>query len=161
MTEQSTLVCKQWRFLCESQFCLASRNSTGIKLERPMRSLGLVLGGMNPEVSVSDSHHRTGTTAISQCSSSSRTQRSWQSLTSYITDIFTDRSALRDEVGKTYMIVVPTPECQPSAMLLTESAWPCLMMEPVCIIHSIITAALNVQMKWTAFLFIAPNFDVH
>lgn len=69
-------MCKQWRFLCDSQFCLASRNSTGLKLERPIRSLGLVLSGMNPEVNVSNSHCRTGTTAISQHFSSSRTQRS-------------------------------------------------------------------------------------
>lgn len=69
-------MCKQWRFLCESQFYLASSNSAGIKLERPIHGLGLAVGGMNTDVSVSNSHHRTGTTAISWPFSFSRTQRS-------------------------------------------------------------------------------------
>lgn len=123
LTEQSTLLCKQWRFLCESQFCLASRNSTGIKLERPIRSLGLVRSGMNPEVSASSSHNRTRTTAISQRFSFSRTQRfdSHSQATSW-TDLLAE---LKLENLKWL--------CQPSAVLLAKSAGPPLMTEPVSI----------------------------
>lgn len=59
------------------------------------------------------------------------------------------------------MIITPTPECQLPAAMLTEAVWPWLMMEPVCITHSVIRTALNMPMKRAAFLFIAPNFDLH
>lgn len=115
-TAQSTLVCKQRRFLSESQFCLASRNSTGIKLARPIGSRGPVLGGVTPEASVSNSHHRTGPTVISRSFCSRRTQRSDKSLTSSITD----RSALGGKVGKARTIVTPTGELQPPATTVPE-----------------------------------------
>lgn len=43
-------MCTQWRFLRESHFCLAYRNSTGIKIQRPIGGLGLAGGGTDPEV---------------------------------------------------------------------------------------------------------------